>query len=138
MSKSENQEKIFPKGEKASPDYFTGTAWVNILVPKDETGNYSIGDVMFEPGCRNNWHTHPAGQTLLVTNGKGIYQERGKHARVITKGDVIVIHSGVEHWHGAVKDISLTHIAISNITVKGPVNWLEPVTEEDYLSAHSA
>jgi len=66
------------KGEKTSADYFTGTAWLNILVPQDETGSYSIGNVLFEPGCRNNWHTHPAGQILLITDGKGYYQEKGK------------------------------------------------------------
>ena len=89
MKISENQNIIFTKGEKASPDYFTGTAWVNILVPQDETGNYTVGDVVFEPGCRNNWHTHPAGQILLVTSGYGYYQERGKSAKSLTKGDVV-------------------------------------------------
>jgi 4-carboxymuconolactone decarboxylase len=137
MSTSENQNNIFPKGDKASADYFTGTAWVNILVPKDETGNYSIGDVRFEPGCRNNWHTHPAGQILLVTNGNGYYQEKGKPVRLLGKGDVVVIPSNVEHWHGATKDSSLTHIAITNITAQGPVNWLAPVTDEEYNSVEA-
>ncbi len=73
-----SQNAIFPKGEKGAADYFTGTAWVNILVPQDETGNYSIGNVLFEPRCRNNWHIHPAGQILIVTDGKGRYQEKGK------------------------------------------------------------
>lgn len=123
---------IFPKGERASAEYFTGTAWVNILVPKDQQGNYSIGNVIFEPGSRNNWHTHPLGQILIVTDGTGWYQEKGKDARKITSGDVIVIPSDVVHWHGASKDSSLTHIAISNLSKDGPVNWLEPVTEEEY------
>jgi 4-carboxymuconolactone decarboxylase len=125
---------IFPKGERASSDYFTGTAWVNILVPKDETGTYSIGNVVFEPGSRNNWHTHAAGQILMVTEGKGWYQEKGKAARLILKGDVIVIPSNTEHWHGATKDSSLTHIAITNIAEGGPVTWLQPVAEEVYNS----
>jgi len=81
MNSREDQDGIFPKGEKASPDYFTGTAWVNILVPKDETGHYAVGNVVFEPGCRNNRHTHPAGQILLITDGHGFYQERGNPAR---------------------------------------------------------
>jgi len=109
---------------------------LNVLVPKDETGNYSIGNVLFEPGCRNNWHTHPAGQILLVTEGKGFYQERGKPARTIAKGDVIVIPSHVEHWHGARKDSSFTHIAVTNIIEGIAVNWLNAVTDEEYQSCH--
>jgi 4-carboxymuconolactone decarboxylase len=136
MNKSENQNNIFPKGEKTSADYFTGTAWLNVLVPKDETGNYSIGNVEFEPGCRNNWHTHPAGQILLITDGKGYYQEKGKPARPLDKGDIVVIPSNVEHWHGAAQDSSFTHIAVTNITEKGAVEWLAPVNDEEYNSIH--
>ncbi|MGO9481286.1 MAG: cupin domain-containing protein, partial [Candidatus Kryptoniota bacterium] len=99
MNTSKNQNAIFPKGEKASADYFTGTAWVNILVPQDETKSYAIGNVVFEPACRNNWHKHPAGQILLVTDGKGYYQEKGKPARLLIKGDIVVIPSHIEHWH---------------------------------------
>jgi len=132
METTQNRTAIFPKGDKAPADYFSGTAWVNILVAKDETGHYSVGDVVFEPGCRNNWHTHPAGQILLITDGEGYYQEKGKPARSLSKGDVVVIPSDVVHWHGATADNSLTHIAISNITENGPVTWLEPVTDEEY------
>jgi len=129
-----NQDPIFPKGNKTSPDYFTGNAWLNVLVPKDETSSYSIGDVAFERGCRTTWHTHPAGQILLITHGHGFYQERGKPARSIAKGDVVVIPSLVEHWHGATKDSSFTHIAVTNIVENVAVNWLTPVTEEEYAS----
>lgn len=132
MEATENENAIFPKGERASADYFTGTAWVNILVSKDETESFSVGDVVFEPGCRNNWHTHPAGQILLVTNGKGYYQEKGKPARLLTKGDIVKIPSDLEHWHGATRNSSFTHIAISNITKDGVVKWLQPVTDEEY------
>ena len=134
MNTSENQSVIFPKGERASADYFTGTALVNILVPRDETGTYAIGNVVFEPGCRNNWHKHPAGQILLVTDGKGYYQEKGKPARLLTKGDVVVIPSRVEHWHGAAKDSQLTHIVVTNNTKQGAVEWLARVSEEEYQS----
>jgi 4-carboxymuconolactone decarboxylase len=137
MNTFENKNTIFPKGEKTAPDYFTGTAWLNMLVPQDETGSYAIGNVVFEPGCRNNWHTHPAGQILLVTDGKGFYQERGKPPRLLTKGDVVVIPSHVEHWHGAAQDSSLTHIVVTNNTKQGPVIWLSPVTDEEYKSVHS-
>lgn len=127
---------IFSPGAKAPEDYFTGTAWLNILVPKDETGHYSIGNVVFEPGCRNNWHTHPAGQVLLVTDGKGYYQEKGQPARALSKGDVVLVPGLVEHWHGAARNTSLTHIAISNIIAGGAVTWLNPVTDEEYNGVH--
>ncbi|MDR6941649.1 (R)-mandelonitrile lyase [Mucilaginibacter pocheonensis] len=129
-----DQNTIFPQGNQGPADYFTGTAWVNILVPADETGTYSVGNVVFEPGCRNNWHTHATGQILLVTDGRGYYQKRGEQARQLTKGDVVVIPSNVEHWHGAASDGSLTHIVITNNSPGGPVNWLEPVTDEEYHS----
>ncbi len=137
MNTGENHRSIFAKGSKAPADYFTGTAWVNILVEKDETGNYAVGDVVFEPGCRNNWHTHPAGQILLITGGNGYYQERGKPARSIIQGDTIVIPSATEHWHGASKDSFLSHIAITNNTAGSAVTWLEPVTDEDYYTVHN-
>ena len=128
---------IFPKGNKVSTDYFTGTAWLNVLVPQDETGSYSVGNVVFEPGCRNNWHKHPTGQILLVTDGKGYYQEKSKPARQLGKGDVVVIPSQVEHWHGAAADSSLTHIVITNNSAKGPVEWLARVTDEEYQGVKS-
>ena len=134
MNTLENQNAIFPKGEKASADYFTGTAWVNILVPRDETGSYAIGNVVFEPGCRNNWHKHPAGQILLVTDGKGYYQEKGKPARLLKRGDIVVIPSHVEHWHGAAHDSNFTHLVVTNNSKNGAVEWLSPVSDEEYYS----
>jgi 4-carboxymuconolactone decarboxylase len=134
MDTLKDQNAIFQKGEKTSTDYFTGTAWLYMLVPQDETGSYAIGNVVFEPGCRNNWHTHPAGQILLVTAGKGYYQEREKSARLLTKGDVVIIPSHVEHWHGAAHDSSLTHIVVTNNTKQGAVKWLSPVTDVEYKS----
>ncbi|WP_158799086.1 cupin domain-containing protein [Pedobacter sp. L105] len=129
-----DDNEIFPRGNQGPADYFNGTAWVNILVPKDQTGTYSIGNVVFEPGCRNNWHTHATGQILLVLNGKGYYQERGEPARKLAKGDVVVIPVDVEHWHGAAHDSSFTHIVITNNSPVGPVNWLDRVTDEEYNS----
>jgi len=126
------QNTIFPKGDQGPADYFNGTAWVKILVPKDQTGTYTVGNVVFEPGCRNNWHTHATGQILLVTDGKGWYQEKGHAARSLSKGDVVVIPVNVEHWHGAAKDSSFTHIVITNNSPEGPVKWLDRVSDEDY------
>ena len=107
-----------------------------MLVRQDETGHFTVGDVVFEPGCRNNWHTHPAGQILLVTHGEGFYQERGKRARKLSAGDVVIIPSGVEHWHGAAAAKGLTHIAVTNFTAEGAVKWLDAVTDEEYKAVN--
>ena len=136
MNTSENPNTIFPKGERASPDYFTGTAWVKILVPDDAGLNCVIGNVTFEPGARNNWHTHPGGQILLVTDGAGYYQEKGKPIRLLRKGDVVNILPDVEHWHGASPASEFTHIAINANTQKGVVVWLQRVTDEEYHTAN--
>ena len=123
---------IFPKGEKAPADYFTGTAWIKMLVPNDPALHCQIGNVVFEPGARNNWHTHPGGQILVVTAGTGYYQEKGKPIQLLRKGDVVKILPDVEHWHGASADSEFTHIAINPNTQKGIVTWLERVTDEEY------
>ena len=134
MDTSENQNNIFPKGEKASADYFVGTAWVKILVPADDTLNTVIGNVVFEPGARNNWHMHPGGQILIATAGIGYYQEKSKPIQLLRKGDVVKILPGIVHWHGASPDSEFTHIAVNTNTQKGVVEWLQKVTEEEYNS----
>ena len=136
MNKSNNlsESVIFPKGEKITNDYFIGTAWLEMLVSKDSTFNCSIGNVTFEPGARNNWHKHPGGQILLVTGGKGYYQEEGKPVQVLQEGDVVKIHPNVKHWHGATPDSWFVHIAISTNAQKGDAEWLEPLTDEEYLA----
>ena len=128
----ENNPSIFPKGEKAPADYFTGTAWVKALVPRDDIFNCQIANVVFEPGCRNNWHTHPAGQILVATEGTGYYQEKGKPVQLLLKGDVIRVLPGVVHWHGASRDSAFTHIAINTNIQQEVVMWLERVTDEEY------
>jgi quercetin dioxygenase-like cupin family protein/alkylhydroperoxidase/carboxymuconolactone decarboxylase family protein YurZ len=126
----------FPKGEKANNKNFTGTAWVYMMITPDDVYNSSIGNVIFEPGARTNWHIHPGGQILLVTDGKGFYQEKGKPAQIIQKGDVVRIPPDTEHWHGASSDSSLTHIAISPNQQKGSVEWLQPVTDAEYSESN--
>ena len=128
-----NQNPILPIGDKANPDYFTGNAWVKLLVSENEF-NSVIGNVTFEAGARNNWHTHPGGQILVVTDGIGYYQEKGKPIQLIQRGDVIKIPADVIHWHGASQDSGLTHIAITAVTPKGAVDWLERVTDEEFNS----
>lgn len=135
MKTSENQlNEIFPKGDLASVDYFTGKAWVKMLVPNDPVLNTAVGNVVFEPGARNNWHTHPGGQILIVTHGTGYYQEIGKSIQLLQVGDVVNIPPELKHWHGASPDSEFTHIAISTNTQTGIVDWLEPVTDEQYHS----
>jgi quercetin dioxygenase-like cupin family protein len=127
------QNPIFPQGDKANPDYFTGNAWVKLLVSENEF-NSIIGNVTFEAGARNNWHTHPGGQILIVTDGIGYYQEKGKPIQLIQRGDVVKIPADIKHWHGASQDSALTHIAITAVTPKGAVDWLERVTDEEFNS----
>lgn len=127
-------ETIFPKGDLAPADYFIGNAYVKMLVPNDEILNTAVGNVVFEPGARNNWHTHPGGQILIVTQGTGYYQEVGKPIQLLQVGDVVNIQPEIKHWHGASPDSEFTHIAISTNTEKGIVDWLEPVTDEEYHS----
>ncbi|MFV5695274.1 cupin domain-containing protein [Flavobacterium sp. LB3P122] len=127
------QNPIFTPGDKANPDYFTGNVWFKLLVNENEF-NSVIGNVTFEAGARNNWHTHPGGQILIVTHGTGYYQEKGKAIQLIHRGDVIKIPADVKHWHGAATDSALTHIAITASTPKGAVDWLERVTDDEYNS----
>jgi quercetin dioxygenase-like cupin family protein len=91
--------------------------------------------VVFEPGARNHWHSHPGGQLLLVTDGAGYYQERGKAARRLQKGDVVQIPPDVEHWHGAAPNGRLTHVGIGPNLKKGAATWFGPVTDEEYREA---
>ncbi|KSU64566.1 LytTR family transcriptional regulator [[Bacillus] enclensis] len=121
---------IFPAGEKneAFSQFFTGQSYLQSLV-FDPNVNVVVGNVTFEPGCRNNWHIHRGGyQILLVTGGEGWYQEEGKPAQLLKAGDVIVTYDGVKHWHGAAKDSWFEHIAIT----AGKPEWLEPVDDELY------
>jgi len=126
------QNTIFPKGERASVDYFTGVVWVKMLLPNDPALNCQIVNVVFESGARNNWHTHPGGQILIATDGTGYYQEKGNPIQLLRKGDVVNIAPDVEHWHGASPGSEFTHIAINPNTQKGIVVWLERVTDEEY------
>jgi quercetin dioxygenase-like cupin family protein len=126
-----NTGTIFPKG-KIIPANFTGTVWVQPLVPQDSTFNLVAGNVTFAPGARSYWHTHNAGQILLVTDGTGYTQEKGKPIRVIHKGDVIICPPNVEHWHGASSGSSMTHISLNPNADKGVVIWLRPVTDQEY------
>jgi quercetin dioxygenase-like cupin family protein len=134
MINSNDKSIIFPLGEKASGAWFTGTAHAAPIVTNDNTFNCPVYNVTFEPGSRNNWHKHPGGQILLVTGGRGFFQERGKAKQLLREGDVIKIHPNAEHWHGAAPDSRFTHIAISTNIQLGEAIWLEPVTDKEYNS----
>lgn len=132
-----SEQPIFPKGEVisgAAANNFTGTAWLQMLMTDEASFDCSIGNVTFEPGCRNNWHSHPGGQLLLVTSGEGYYQEQGKPIQLIKTGDVIEIKPNIVHWHGATPDSEMVHLAISTKASLGPAVWGEPVTDEQYNS----
>lgn len=136
MKTSENKETkgIFPKGDVIKNDYFKGTAWLQMLVTDKENFDMTVGNVVFEPGCRNNWHSHPGGQILLCTKGIGYYQEKGKKIQLLNVGDVVEIRPDVIHWHGASPDSEFEHIAIGPQSHKGAVVWMEPVTDGEYNS----
>lgn len=127
-------DPIFPKGRQAPADFFTGTAWVHGLVANDTIYDMNAGKVTFEPQARSNWHAHPAGQILIVTSGVGYHQIKGQPKEIIRKGDVVKCPPNKVHWHGASKDSSMTHIYILPNTEKGIVEWMEPVTDEEFLN----
>jgi quercetin dioxygenase-like cupin family protein len=122
---------VFPMGEenKMFEKYFIGKSYLNLL----NMERIVIGNVTFEPGCRNNWHLHhKGGQILLCTAGRGYYQEWGKEPQELHPGDVINIPPEVKHWHGAAPDSWFAHLAIE-VPAEGASNeWLEPVSDEEY------
>ena len=121
---------IFPLGgaNTAYQQFFIGQSYLSALVA-DEALDFGVGNVTFEPGCRNNWHIHKGGyQVLLCTSGEGWYQEEGKSAVRLHAGSVVVTHDGVKHWHGATKDSWFSHVAIT----AGTSVRLEPVSDEQY------
>ena len=124
---------IFPKGEISTTDNHTGTIWLNELNKPDSIFTYSIAIATYAPGAKLDWHIHPAGQTLLITEGTGYYQEKGKPARLVHKGDVVTCLPGVAHWHGATPGSSFAYIAVTP-TAKGRTIWLQRVTDEEYKS----
>lgn len=111
---------------------FTGHAVINPLYPPTDMTRASTGLVTFVPGARTVWHTHPAGQMLIVTAGQGWVQEDGKERRVINPGDVIWISAGVKHWHGATATSPMAHIAVSYMKDGRNVDWLEAVSDAQY------
>ena len=117
---------------KPSAEYFTGNVRLDSPFKADAPARLSGGIVNFEPGARTNWHTHPLGQTLIVTSGVGLVQCWDGPIEEIRPGDVVRFLPGVKHWHGAAPTSGMTHIAISEQLDGKSVDWMEKVTDEQY------
>lgn len=118
---------------KASSAYFTGSVRIDPLFSAPEPARAAGALVTFEPGSRTHWHTHPFGQTLIVTAGCGWVQRAGGPIETIHPGDVITFAADEKHWHGATANTAMSHIAIQEKLNGSPVDWLEPVTDAHYL-----
>ena len=129
-----DNENIYKKGIKAKNINHFGDVWLSHVSRADKYYNYNIAVAEFAPGARLNWHLHPAGQQLIVVDGVGYYQERGKPVQILRKGDIVKCTPSVEHWHSATPESEVTYIAI---TGSEATKWLEPVPEEYYLSIES-
>jgi quercetin dioxygenase-like cupin family protein len=119
--------------QKGPADYFTGSVRIDPLFDAQNPARASSAGVTFEPGARTAWHTHPAGQRLVVTAGLGWVQQRGGRTQEIRPGDVVWIPPGVKHWHGATPTTAMSHIAIQEAVEGKVVDWMEHVADEQYL-----
>ena len=134
MAEQQEMRTIFPIGEpnEAFAQYFIGQSYLEMLT----TEGVPIGNVTFEPGCRNNWHIHQAdeggGQILLCLTGRGWFQQWGQAARGLHPGDVVVIKAGIKHWHGAAHDSWFTHLAVEVPGKNASTAWLETVDDASY------
>ena len=122
-----------PSG-KGPAEYFTGAVRVDPLFEAPEPARVRGAHVTFEPGARTAWHTHPLGQTLIVTSGLGWVQREGAPVEEIKPGDVVWFAPGEKHWHGATATTAISHIAIQEALNGSPVDWMEKVSDEQYAS----
>lgn len=122
--------EIVPKqpSVKGPSQWFTGDVWIDAIARGKDPSRISVSTVRFGPGARTAWHSHNLGQTLYVTEGRGLVQSRGQQAFEIRAGDVIYTPDGEEHWHGASPDHFMTHISMT----EGDANWGPNVTDEEY------
>jgi quercetin dioxygenase-like cupin family protein len=121
--------------KQAPASYFTGTVWQDPINEPPEPARARSAWVTFEPGARTAWHTHPLGQTLVVTSGVGRFQTKGQPVVTLKPGDVVWIPPGEKHWHGAAPDTGMVHLAIHEALDGSHINWMEHVTDEEYLVA---
>lgn len=128
--------KIIRSGSQPSvtgpEQWFTGKVRIDASFQATDPAKVGGATVTFEPGARTAWHTHPLGQTLIVTQGRGWLQEEGQEAQALNQGDIAWIPPGVKHWHGASSETAMTHIAIAESENGSPVTWLDKVTDDEY------
>lgn len=117
---------------KGAAEYFTGTVCIDPLFTAPDPARVSMALVSFEPNARTAWHTHPFGQTLIVTAGEGWVQRDGGPVEEIQQGDIVYFEPGEKHWHGATASSAMSHIAVQERLNGSPVDWLEQVTDEQY------
>lgn len=117
---------------RGSAEFFTGTAFIDPLFSNTDQTRATGGHVTFAPGARSAWHTHPAGQVLIITDGVGWVQEWNEEKREVRAGDVVWTPPGVKHWHGATSATSMRHIAIQEMVDGRNVNWMEHVSDAEY------
>jgi len=123
---------------KGPGEYFTGNVRVDPLFNAPDPSRTSGAYVTIEPCSRSNWHTHPLGQTLIVMSGCGLVQSWGGPVKLIRPGDVVWCPPDEKHWHGALPDTAMTHIAIQEAKDGKVVDWLEPVTDAQYVVPQDA
>jgi quercetin dioxygenase-like cupin family protein len=119
---------------KAPAEYFTGAVRQDPLMDAPEPARVRVVSVTFEPGARTAWHTHPLGQTLIVTSGRGLAQSWGGQLRDIRAGDTVWFAPGEKHWHGAAPETAMTHIAIQEAVDGNAADWMEYVSDEQYAA----
>ena len=124
--------------QAGSAEFFTGVVRIDPLNAPPPPARVSCASVTFEPGARSAWHTHPLGQTLIVTAGCGWTQCEGGPKAQIRAGDVVWCPPGHKHWHGATPTTAMTHIAVQEALDGRNVNWLQKVTDEEYLGGGAA
>jgi quercetin dioxygenase-like cupin family protein len=121
--------------EAAPAEYFTGAVFLDPLITAPNPSRLRGLSVTFTPGARTHWHTHPLGQTIIVTAGAGRFQVAGGPVQVLRPGDVVYFAPGEKHWHGAAPETAMTHIALQEAFEGETAHWLEPVSAEDYHAA---
>lgn len=128
--------RIVPCGSVPSAvgptSYFTGRVRIDPIIDAEAPARVRAASVSFEPGARTHWHTHPLGQKLHVTSGAGLVQVWGEPIREIRAGDTVWFPPGEKHWHGASPTTAMTHIAVQEALDGSPMDWLEPVSDEQY------
>lgn len=136
QEQAKREQIVIPAGSRTSSavpaQYFTGTVRLDPVFQAEAPARMYGSYVTFEPGARSNWHTHPLGQTLIVTFGTGLTQQWGGPVQIIRQGDVVMCPPGVKHWHGAAPNSAMTHLALGESLDGKSVEWMEKVSDEQY------